>query len=61
MFFLRKTFNDFGGITSSTRPERTEAETDAMIKDFIGKLVPKLQRPGGGALLEGTTLSKSTL
>jgi len=43
------------------RPERTEAETDAMIEDFIGKLVPKLQRPSGGALLEGTTLSKSTL
>jgi EpsI family protein len=42
------------------RPERTEAETDAMIKDFIGNLVPKLQRPDGGALLEGTTLSKST-
>jgi hypothetical protein len=31
-----------------------------MIEDFIGNLVPKLQRPGGGALLEGATLSKST-
>jgi EpsI family protein len=42
------------------RPERTEAETGAMIEDFIAKLVPKLQRPGGGALLEGTNVSKST-
>src|SRR6266436_7334522 len=42
------------------RPERTEAETGAMIEDFIGKLVPKLQRPGGGALLDGAPLSKST-
>jgi EpsI family protein len=44
-----------------TRPERTEAETDAIIEDFVGKLVAKLQRPGGGALLEGATPSKSTL
>jgi EpsI family protein len=42
------------------RPEHTEAETDAMIEDFIAKLVPKLQRPGGGALLEGVTPSKTT-
>lgn len=27
------------------QPERTEAETDAMISDFVGKLVPKLRRP----------------
>lgn len=27
------------------RPGRSEAETDAMLQNFIGKLVPKLQRP----------------
>lgn len=30
------------------RPERTEAETGAMIEQFIQNLVPKLQRPNGG-------------
>ncbi len=29
------------------RPERSEAETDAMIEKFIAELVPKLQRPDG--------------
>jgi EpsI family protein len=42
------------------RPERTEAETGSMIEDFIAKLVPKLQRPGGGALVESATPSKIT-
>ena len=56
-----------GGVTVAatvtqgiTRPERTEEQTSQMIEKFIQDLVPKLQRPGGGALLEGTTLSKST-
>ena len=40
------------------RPERTEAETGAIIEKFIQDLVPKLQRPGGGAMLEGTAFSK---
>ena len=42
------------------RPERTESETGVIIEKFIQDLVPKLQHPGGGAVLEGTTLSKST-
>jgi EpsI family protein len=33
------------------RPERSEAETATMIEDFIGKLVPKLQRPNGALAL----------
>lgn len=35
-----------GTITQGlARPERSKAETDAMIQDFIARLVPKLQRP----------------
>jgi hypothetical protein len=49
--FFRKTFNHFGGITSSSRPERTEAETGAMIENFIQELVPRLQKLNGNALL----------
>jgi EpsI family protein len=33
------------------RPERTEAETGAMIESFIRELVPRLKRPDGGPLL----------
>ena len=43
------------------RPERTEEQTSQMIEKFIQDLVPKLQRPGGGALLEDAMPSKSTL
>jgi EpsI family protein len=32
------------------RPERTEAETGAMIENFIRELVPRLHRPDGGPL-----------
>ena len=32
------------------RPERTEAETDAMIENFIRELVPRLHKPDGGPL-----------
>jgi EpsI family protein len=32
------------------RPERSQAETGAMIEDFIKKLVPKLTRPSGAPL-----------
>ena len=38
----------------------SEAETGAMIENFIRELVPRLHRPDGGALLEGATLSKNT-
>jgi EpsI family protein len=33
------------------RPERSEAETDAMIEKFISELIPHLTRPDGSALL----------
>ena len=33
------------------RPNRSEAETRAMIEQFIKDLAPKLQRPGGGSLV----------
>lgn len=33
------------------RPSRSEAETHAMIEQFIRNLAPKLQRPSGGSLV----------
>jgi hypothetical protein len=48
--FLQKNIQS-GGITSSARPERTEAETGAVIENFIQELVPRLQKLDGKALL----------